>query len=140
MLGEGGQECGLYLPGVLGLQAGPEEFSLHELWLLFCGEFHYLMGEKGGSIVSAFISLVASDGENNGNICTEPQGTSLSYFETTGMELSTANVTNSRGFQGWEVSQVEAGPLCESSSQGNLESAPVTLCPAQALLRPGQWP
>lgn len=84
--------------------------------------------------------LFLSDGENNGNICTEPLGTSLSYFETTGMELSTANVTNSQGFQGWEVSQVEAGQLCESSSQGNLESAPVTLCPAQAVLCPGQWP
>lgn len=56
------------------------------------------------------------------------------------MELSTANVTNSQGFQGWEVSQVEAGQLCESSSQGNLESAPVTLCPAHAVLCPGQRP
>lgn len=56
------------------------------------------------------------------------------------MELSTANVTNSQGFQGWEVSQVEAGQLCESSSQGNLESAPVTFCPAHAVLCPGQRP
>lgn len=37
---------------------------------------------------------------------------------------------------------MEAGPLREneSSSQGSLESAPTTLCPAQAVFRPSQQP